>query len=64
MADGSSIINLGDLAKPATVLIEKISNAVGVLYEPRRVIKKAHAEAEAEKIKALAGIELSDIEQR
>lgn len=35
-----------------------------MLYEPRRVIKKAHAEAEAEKIKALAGIELSDIEQR
>lgn len=64
MADGNSIINLGDLAKPATVLIEKISNAVGVLYEPRRVIKKAHADAEAEKIKALAGIELTEIEQR
>jgi hypothetical protein len=64
MADGNSIINLGDLAKPATVLIEKISNAVGVLYEPRRIIKKAEAEAEAEKIKALAGIELSEIQQR
>jgi hypothetical protein len=30
MADGNSVINLGDLAKPATVLIEKISSAVGV----------------------------------
>lgn len=64
MPDGNSIINLGDLAKPATVLIEKVSNAVGVLYEPRRIRKKAEAEAEAEKIKALAGIELTEIQQR
>lgn len=64
MADGNSIINLGDLAKPATVLIEKVSNAVGVLYEPRRIKKQAAAEVEAEKIKALASIELSDIQQR
>lgn len=64
MAGGNSIINLGDLAKPATVLIEKVSNAVGVLYEPRRIRKKAEAEVEAEKIKALAGIELSEIQQR
>lgn len=64
MPENNSIINLGDLSKPATVLIEKVSSAVGVLYEPRRIIKKAEAEAEAEKIKALAGIELSEIEQR
>lgn len=64
MADGNSIINLGDLAKPATILIEKVSNAVGILYEPRRIRKKAEAEAEADKIKALAGIELTEIQQR
>ena len=64
MAEGGSIINLGDLAKPATVLIEKISNAVGVLYEPRRIKKKAEAEAEAEKIKAIASIELTEIQLR
>ncbi|MCQ8859789.1 DUF2806 domain-containing protein [Plesiomonas shigelloides] len=64
MTDGNSIINLGDLAKPATVLIEKVSNAVGILYEPRRIRKKAEAEAEAEKIKALVSIELSEIQQR
>lgn len=64
MADGNSIINLGDLAKPATVLIEKVCSAVGVLYEPRRIKRKAEAEAEAEKIKALAGLELSEIQQR
>lgn len=64
MADGNSIIDLGDLAKPATVLIEKVSNAVGILYEPRRIKRRAEAEAEAEKIKVLAGIELSEIQHR
>lgn len=64
MSDASALINFGDISKPATVLIEKISNAVGVLYEPRRIKKMAEAEAEADKIKALASIELNDIQQR
>lgn len=64
MADGNSLINLGDISKPATVLIEKISSAVGIVFEPHRVKRMARAEAEAEKIKALARIELTDIEQR
>jgi len=46
MADGTSLINLGDLSKPATVLIEKISAAVGALYEPRHIKRVAQAEAE------------------
>jgi hypothetical protein len=64
MAEGSSLVNFGDISKPATVLIEKISSAVGVLYEPRRIKKKAEAEAEAEKIKAISSLELTDIQQR
>lgn len=64
MAEGTSLINLGDLSKPATVLIEKISAAVGALYEPRQIKRIAQAEAEAEKIKALAQIEISAIQQR
>ncbi len=64
MSDGNSIINLGDISKPATLLIKKVSNAVGVLYEPRRIRKHAEAEAAAEKIKALASIELNEIQQR
>lgn len=64
MADGNSLINLGDLSKPATVLIEKVSAAVGIVFEPHRVKRMARAEVEAEKIKALARIELSDIEHR
>lgn len=64
MADGNSIINLGDLTKPATILVEKVCNAVGVLYEPRRIIKNAEAEVEAERIRALANIELTEIQRR
>lgn len=64
MGDGNSLINLGELSKPATVLIEKVSDAVGVLYEPRRIRKRAEAEAEADKIKALSSIELNEIQYR
>ena len=64
MAESGALINLGDLSKPATVLIEKVSSAVGIIYEPTRIKRKAQAEAEAEKIKTLSRIELSEIEQR
>jgi Protein of unknown function (DUF2806). len=64
MAEGYSLINLGELSKPATVLVEKVCNAVGIIYEPTRIRRQANADADAEKIKALAGIELRDIEQR
>jgi len=30
----SSLINLGELSKPATVMIEKISDAVGGVFKP------------------------------
>jgi hypothetical protein len=64
MPEGGALINLGDLSKPATVLVEKVCGAVGVLFEPTRIKRQARAEAEADKIKALARIELRDIEQR
>ena len=64
MPEGGALINLGDLSKPATVLVEKVCGAVGVLFEPTRIKRQARAEAEAEKIKTLARIELKDIEQR
>ena len=34
MADGNSIVNLGDLAKPATVLIEKVSKETLINSSP------------------------------
>lgn len=64
MANGGSLINLGDLSKPATMLIEKVCNAVGIIYEPTRLKRLVIAETEAEKIKTLAGIELCEVERR
>ena len=64
MPDGGSLINLGDLSKPATVLVEKVCNAVGIVYEPTRIKRRARADAEAAKIAALGQLELKNIEQR
>ncbi|MGO8943521.1 MAG: DUF2806 domain-containing protein [Syntrophobacteraceae bacterium] len=60
MNDGNPLINIGDLAKPASLLIEKVSDAIGGLYRPRQIKRIAQAEAEAEKIRALAKIEIDD----
>lgn len=64
MAEGGSLINFGELSKPATILVEKICNAVGIVYEPTRIKRQAGAEAHAEKIRALAKIEIGALEQR
>ena len=64
MSNGNSIINLGGLAKPATVLIEKISDAIGGIFKPRQIRRVAQAEAEAEKVKAAAQIEITELHQR
>lgn len=60
MPTGSSLINLGELSKPATVLIEKVSDAIGVVYEPTRIRRRAKAEADAERTRALVNIEISE----
>lgn len=62
---GDISIDVGELSKPATVLINKISNAVGILYEPRRIKQKAKAEVEAQETKVLGSLKIQDIiEQR
>lgn len=58
------LAGLGELSKPATVLIEKISGAIGVVFEPYQIKRIARAEAEADKIKAVAQIELTEIQRR
>ena len=45
-------------------LIEKISDATGVLYEPTRVVRRAKAEAKAAIMRAEADVEIADIQQR
>lgn len=64
MSDGGSLINLGKLSKPATVLIEKISDAVGGIAKPWQIKRVASAEAEADIIRAQARIQISEMEQR
>jgi hypothetical protein len=59
------LINLGELSKPVTVLLEKISDAIGTLYEPTRLKRMAKAEVEANKIKQIGAFELeSELEER
>ncbi len=50
----NSLINFGGLSKPATVLIEKISAAVGGIFKPYQIVRVAKAEAAAERIRAEA----------
>lgn len=40
------LAKLGDLTKPATVLIEKISDAVGGVFKPYQVVRVAKADVE------------------
>ena len=65
MADqNNSLVNLGNLAEPAKVLIEKVSDAVGGAFKPYQIKRVAKAEAEAEIIRANAQIEISELQQR
>jgi hypothetical protein len=64
MDQSHSIINLGDLSKPANTLIEKISDAVGGIFKPYQIRRVAQAEAEAEQIKAVSQIEISELQNR
>ena len=47
------------LTKPATVLIEKIADAIGILYEPKHIVKVAKAQAKAAIIQAESEIEIA-----
>ncbi|MCH7591263.1 MAG: DUF2806 domain-containing protein [Planctomycetes bacterium] len=64
MPEGSSLINFGDLGKPATTFIEKISEAIGGWCKPGQIERVAKAEAKAAIIKAQGQIEVTDLERR
>jgi len=59
-----SLAGLGDLTKPATVLIEKISDAVGGIFKPYQIVRVAKAEAEAERIRAESQVQITDLHRR
>jgi Protein of unknown function (DUF2806) len=63
-SEGGGFINLGDLSKPATVLIEKISDAIGGIFRPYQIRRIAQAEGEAEKIRAVSQIEITELQRR
>jgi hypothetical protein len=75
MSEGLIKVDVGRLAEPAKVLIEKISEAVGLAYEPTRIRRRAKAEGDAEVyaaeaegkaalIRARTDIELTDLNRR
>jgi len=64
LSSGGSLINLGDISKPATVLIERISDAVGGIAKPWQIKRVAKAEADADLIRAQTRIEISEAEER
>lgn len=65
MADqNNSLINLGNFADSAKVLIERVSDAVGGVFKAKQITRIAKAEAKADMIRAVSKIEISELEQR
>ena len=64
MSDENSIAKSGDLSKPASILIEKISDAVGGIFKPYQIVRVAKAEAKAELIRTDAQIQVTDLQRR
>jgi len=54
----------GDISKPATVLIEKVAEALGGYFKPYQIKRVARAQAEAEIIKAQGQIDVTDLHRR
>jgi Protein of unknown function (DUF2806) len=60
----TTIANVGDLAKPVTVLFERIAIATGAVFQPWQIKRVAKAEAEADTYKALAMVERDSLVRR
>ncbi len=61
---GNLVVDVGTLTQPATVLIEKISAAVGGIAAPHQIERRAKAEAKAELMHAESEIEIADLRIR
>lgn len=65
MAENSlSLIDLKALSEPANKLIDAAASAVGILYEPTRIRRKARAEADVAAILARGDEEVQEINLR
>jgi len=59
-----SVVELGNLSEPASKLIDAVSRAFGVAYEPTRIRRRARADADAAIILAKTQIEIQGLERR
>lgn len=57
-------LSFSGLSKPGEKLVEKVCNAIGVLYEPTKIRRKAKAEADAKRTELVSNLELEGIERR
>jgi hypothetical protein len=64
MEGSNSLVNFGELSKPADTLIKKISDALGGAFKPWQIRRVAEAEADAEIIRAKANIKITDLQHR
>jgi len=64
MPGDGNIANIGDLAKPVDSLINKLADAVGVLFEPSKIVRKAKADAQADEIRAIAELKIDEMRKR
>jgi hypothetical protein len=51
-------------SRAGTLLIEKISTAIGVWWEPSQIVRVARAEAERDRIKAESQLQITELERR
>jgi hypothetical protein len=59
-----SLVNLGEISKPADTLIKKVSKAVGGIFAPYQIKRIAKAEAEAALIGVQSKIQITDLTRR
>jgi hypothetical protein len=59
-----SVFGLGDYSKPATVLIERVSDLIGGVLKPFQITRVAKAEAAAAIIQTESKIQVTELQQR
>ena len=59
-----SLIDLSNISKPANTLIQKISNASGVIFEPHQIRRISKAKADAALTQAESDIQITDLHRR
>lgn len=64
MSESKPLVNLGDISKPVTTLIEKISDAIGGIYRPYQIRRVADAKAYADKLEAQTQIQVQQLQRR